>query len=452
MALAWPIAVALLGDSAMGLVDTKLVSALGASAIGGVGIGTMVLYLNYAVVFGLMRGVKTRTAHAVGRGAPEDGTRYAAAGALLGLGLGLLVWAVGRDVTWVLVALRIKGGLIANARDFFAAVSWGAPGAFVMSALVQHRQAIGDARTPMVLGLAANVLNAVLAYVLIHGALGLPALGVRGAGYATATAVSAQAAVLLVLLARGKRRSTLPLGAALRHVVSLGGPTGLQFGVEMLAMVTLTAILGSLGEHEIAGHQIALSTIRASFLPGIAVGEAASVLVGQALGRKDLARADRVTRSALALAVAFMACCGVIFAAFGGVIARGFAGDGPVATVARHLLWVAALFQVLDAVNIVLRGALRGAKDVRTPALIGIAVVWIGVPGCAFLLGDLGGLGALGGWLGFVVETVLASGLYWWRWTRGAWRREYPPRADAGDGRAQNGPEAGLASATVRAS
>jgi MATE family multidrug resistance protein len=198
----------------------------------------------------------------------------------------------------------------------------------------------------------------------------------------------------------------------------------------MLAFTAFTAILGSLGSTQIAAHQIALMVIRASFLPGVAVGEAASVLVGQALGRRDLTAADRAARASLGVGVAFMAACGIVFAALGSSIARAFTTDAVVARVATHLLWVAAVFQVLDAVNIVLRGALRGAKDVRAVAALGIAIVWGCVPTSAFLLGRLAGWGAVGGWCGFVAETVFASALFWLRWRRGAWRTEYRPRDD----------------------
>ena len=81
--------------------------------------------------------------------------------------------------------------------------------------------------------------------------------------------------------------------------------------------------------------------------------------------------------------------------------------------------------QVLDAVGIVLRGALRGAKDVRAAALIGIGVIWTCVPPAAFLLGKVAGWGALGGWMGFLAETTLSATLYWKRYRRGAWRLDY---------------------------
>jgi MATE family multidrug resistance protein len=151
----------------------------------------------------------------------------------------------------------------------------------------------------------------------------------------------------------------------------------------------------------------------------------ASVLVGQALGRRSLSDADRATAAALAVAVAFMAVCGIVFGAAGGSIARAFTDDPAVAKIARTLLNIAAAFQVLDAISIVLRGALRGAKDVRVPAFIGVTVIWTCVPTAAIFLGRLAGWGSAGGWLGFIAETALGAILFAWRWRSGAWRRTY---------------------------
>ncbi len=193
----------------------------------------------------------------------------------------------------------------------------------------------------------------------------------------------------------------------------------------MLAFTMFTALLGSMGAEQIAAHQIALAVIRTSFLPGAAVAEAASVMVGNALGRRSLRDADRAARSALGMAVTFMAGCGVVFAIAGGLIAGAFTPDPAVAHVARSLLWIAAAFQILDAVNLVLRGALRGARDVRVPMLLGIGIVWTCVPTAALLLGRMAGWGAIGGWCGFLVETTLGATLFAARWRRGAWRDEY---------------------------
>lgn len=433
-ALAWPIAAGMLGETALGLCDTKLVGVLGAAALGGVGMAGTLLFLGYAMVFGLMRGVKVRTAYAVGEGRPGDAVRYGEAGAILGAAAGVAIWAVSRDVTPVLHALGLDDSMVLYARDFVAARSWGAVGTCAGVALIQYLQGVGDSRTPMVVGIAGNVINVALAWTLIHGHFGLPALGVRGAGYATATTEMLELGALLVVV-RSRLRSparapkvAIGLRTALREVASLGVPTGLHFLLEATAFTIFIALLGSFGATQMAAHQIAFSTIRVSFLPGMAVAEAASVLVARSLGERRLGEADRVTYASLALGVGFMTLCGVVFALWGASLAGAFADDAEVIRIARRLFLVAAVFQALDAVNMILRGALRGAKDVHWVAVAGTAVVWTCLPGVAFVLGRLLGWGVIGGWMGFVCETVVASLLFWRRWSRGAWRAPFADR------------------------
>jgi MATE family multidrug resistance protein len=273
----------------------------------------------------------------------------------------------------------------------------------------------------MFVTLVGNVLNASLGYGLIYGRFGLPALGVHGGGLATALVQSLNFAALLGLLLRDQRRAPVRLGQlskAAREVVRVGLPTGAQFLGEILAFCTFSVLLGSIAAAESAANQIAIATIRASFLPGLAVGEAACVLVGQALGAGRYDDARRAVRGALHLAVAFMAACGVLFAVAGKSIARAFTDDAEVGRIVTKLLLLAAVFQVLDAVNIVYRCALRGAEDVRVPALLGIGIVWTTVPLSAYLLGSVAGWGAVGGWCGFVLETALGAALFYMRFRR----------------------------------
>src|SRR5262249_48849688 len=133
------------------------------------------------------------------------------------------------------------------ARDFVAARSWGALGTCAMAALVNYLQGMGDSRTPMLTGILGNVVNVVLAYSLIHGRLGLPALGVRGAGYATAATEMMELVLLSAAVharARREGRAAIQLRPALREVAGVGVPTGFQFVMENLAFTTFTALLG----------------------------------------------------------------------------------------------------------------------------------------------------------------------------------------------------------------
>lgn len=435
--LAWPITVAMLGESAMSLVDTRLVGGLGAGALAGVGMATVVFYLGFAITNGTLRGVKVRTAYLLGQGRAADAPVYARAGLLVAAIAGLAIFFAGRDITPVLRILQVSDTMLPHARDFMAARTTFAVTTCMFLALSQYRQGLGDTRTPMIVGIGGNVVNAVLAYSLIYGHLGLPALGVRGAGYGTAITELFQFLVMLALLVRDHARakaagapaSPVPFRQALREVLGLGVPTGLHFGFEMLAFTTFTAVLGSLGAAELAAHHVALNTIRASFMPGVAISEATSILVARSLGAKDLRAADRSTHAALAMGIAFMSFCGVLFALFGRDIAGAFSNDAAVVAIAGKLLLVAAVFQTLDAAYMVLRGALRGAKDVRWVAIVGATTAWISIPGAAIVLGRFGGLGALGGWLGFILETTVGATLLLRRWRTGAWRAGFAPAA-----------------------
>jgi MATE family multidrug resistance protein len=434
--LAWPIATAMAGETVMGLVDTKLVGGLGPAALGGVGVAFTLAFLGSMTIFGLMRGVKVCVAHAVGEGRPHLGLRYAQAGAVIGFFAGLAFMACTRDAGPALRLIGIDESLVQPARVFLAAYTLGAPATSVLAAMVQYRQAVGDSRTPMIVGLGGNALNALLGWALIYGHGGLPALGVRGGALASSFTECLEAVAMGAMLLReaarsrdasafAQARAELPLGRAAREIASLGIPNGIQLGSEMLAFVTFTALLGTLGAEQIAAHQIAFSVIRTSFLPGAAVAEAASVLTGQALGRRSLADADRATLAAVVLAGSFMAVCGVLFAVAGTPIVAAFTDDPAAAHVARTLLFIAAAFQIMDAIAIALRGALRGAKDVRVPAVMGVCIVWCCVPTAALLLGRMAGWGAAGGWLGFLGETGLGALFFSYRWRRGAWRRAY---------------------------
>ncbi len=437
MDLAWPICAAMLGETVIGIVDTFLVAGLGKAAIGGVGLAIIFMFLSYSFVYGLMRAVKIRTSHAVGEGRRDLSFSFLLSGVLLGLAAGVGVFIFGRDASWLFTLTRADPEIVPYAKDFLAAITWGAPATCAFAALIQHRQAMGDSRSPMILQLTGNVFHGFLGYGLIYGKFGLPALGASGAGYATSMTEVLLFVSLGALAVRDGRRYFVPALARLREatweVLQTGLPTGLQFAIEVFAFTAFTSILGSIASTEIAAHQIALNVIRASFLPGIAISEAACVLVGQSLGKGDPGRVPRIARSALRLGMGFMAFCGLCFALFGPAIARAFTSDVDVLRVATRLLYIAAAFQVLDAVSIVLRGVLRGAKDATFVAICGVSVALLTIPTFAYVLGKQMGMGAVGGWLGFIAETTLNATLLYVRLRRTRFVSSAPALATKND-------------------
>ncbi len=264
---------------------------------------------------------------------------------------------------------------------------------------------------------AAQVVNIGLAVLFIF----VLKQGVRGAAWATVIAHAVEAGVLsLAQRSRGfglraLRRNDL---AALFRV---GLPTGIQFVLEVGAFAMLSLMISLFSEVDMASHQIAIQVIHFSFLPAFAVAEAASVLVGQAVGAAAYPLVLRAARLALAITGLYTGAWSIALALGSTWLVSRFTSDADVVTTATRLLHVAAVFQVFDAANIVARCSLRGAGDVRYAAVVGVLTSWLFTPTLAWLLGYRLHLGAFGGWVGLCAEIIAGASLLWWRLERGGW-------------------------------
>jgi MATE family multidrug resistance protein len=154
----------------------------------------------------------------------------------------------------------------------------------------------------------------------------------------------------------------------------------------------------------------------------VALGEGASVLSGRAVGanRDDLV--PLVAGFALRVGLGYALFSGFVLAFLARPMFARFSSDPQVLTIGVHLLWVAAGFQLFDAVDIVLRSVLRGTGDVQVPALQAIASAWTLIPPLTYWLGLHLGLGALGGWLALTVNILFGASFLGVRTLSGGWR------------------------------
>jgi MATE family multidrug resistance protein len=280
----------------------------------------------------------------------------------------------------------------------------------------------------MIANVTANLLCVGLDAVLVTGAGPVPALGIRGAAWAGVIALSVGAAGLA--LAAWPRLRRIPAGldrALLREAVRLGLPIGTQRVLEVLSWSVLTGALAAAGDAQLAAHVMAIRVLMLSFLPGLAIGEATAVLVGQAVGARDEALARRSWAAGAASAFGVMALGGVAFVLVPGVLLAPFHPAADVWPTATRLLQVAAIFQLFDAVATVTYFSLDGAGDTRFTLAASLGVSWFVKLPLGVGLVRYAGFGALGAWIGLTLETVLLLGLLLWRWRSGRWYRAAAP-------------------------
>lgn len=416
--LAWPICVSMLSYSAMTVADTLFVSELGSAALAGVGLAGTLAFSIVVFGIGLLRGVKVLVSQAVGAGRDERVDALAAAGLLIAMSMGVFVLIAGQLVVWVIPPLAASAAAGEYAADYLQVRLFATPALYVFCTTREASYGVGDSRSPMIASLVANLINVGLDYLFIIKLN----YGPSGAAWATFVATFVEAGIVLSLR-RAPGLMFLKEGVAwLREVLRVGLATGLQFAVEMGAFALLTILVAAMSETQMAAHQVALCVIHFAFLPVIAVGEAASVMSGQAVGAHRDELVLVIARLCLAVGAAYAFLCTLILVLWAPAITALFGDDLEVRETATLLLYVAAVFQIGDAFNISARSVLRGTGDVRIPAFIGVVVSWLALPPLTWFLGHYLGYGALGAWLGITCEIFVVAAILWWRLLRGGWQ------------------------------
>ncbi len=422
--LAWPVIAENFLETLLGVVDTWLVSQLAYSAIAlaGVGVAVQMMQFLLSALSALAIGASVLVAQAYGA---KDMTRAS------NLARQSLVWSA-----LVSIPLAIAGyigasplvrlfGLEPAAADIalgYMHVTMGTVvvlvGLFIGGGVLRGA---GDSRTPLITTTIANVINIPLAYGLIYGRLGLPELGPVGSAWATFIARGIALAVLLTVLWRGRggisirgRGAWRPDVAIARTVMAIGIPAALEQILVAGAFFVLTVVLGQLGTVVLAAMRISFNALSLAFLPGFGFSIAATALVGQAVGARNIRDGAAATRIAMEWALIWMSGFGAILFVLAPVILAAFTSDPAVIEAGTNSTRVQALSMPALAILFVQAGGLRGTGNTSTPLIIFGGGLWIIVLTAALLLNLVGGA-LVTVWTVFAVLTPVMAFLMWRR-------------------------------------
>src|SRR5258706_10784923 len=277
----------------------------------------------------------------------------------------------------------------------------------------------GDSRTPLRVTALANLVNVPLAYGLISGHFGLPALGPVGSAWATFVARSLALALLLAALWRGRNGVTISGGGGwrpdfgvARPGLGIGIPAALEQVLATSAFLALALVVARLGTEVLAAQRITFNALSLSFLPGIGFGIAATALVGQSVGARRIAEGAAAARMATRWAVIWMSAIAVLLIIFAPQVFALFTSNAAVIAAGVPGLRVLALTQPFWAVLFVQAGALRGTGKTRFPLLVTGSSIWgAGGLACALIETIGGGLGSI--WAALLALAPLMAFVMW---------------------------------------
>lgn len=424
--LAVPVVLAELGWMTMGLVDVMMVGRVGAEAIGAVSIGSNVFFPIAIFGIGILLGLDFLVARASGAGKLDEAHRALHHGLVLAALFTVLLTAAVLVVTPRIDVLGIRAEVARQTEDYLGPLAWSMGPLLAYFVFQRYLQASGQVRAVMLAFFSANVINALADWVLIFGHFGFPAMGARGAGWATCASrlyLAGSLAAYTIWHARRERTGLLECRfrierARLLELARLGFPAAMQRILEVGVFATAGILAGRLDPAALAAHQVALSAAAFTFMVPLGISSAAAFRVGNFLGKGDARAAGRSGWTALLLGGAFMSGAGLLFIAAPGPILRLFTTDPSVVTIGLGLLAVAAVFQLFDGVQVVATGALRGTGDTRTPMVANLVAHWlVGLP-AGYALCFWSGHGVFGLWMGLCLGLIFVSVLLTAVWSR----------------------------------
>ena len=413
----------------VGIVNTFLVGHLGASALAAVGLSQQWVMMAMVLFGAVGTGGTALIARMVGARDWDGANRVLRQALLIAFVTGLVAMiALELLAEPALALMGAEADALRLGITYLRIVS----SVYMFSSLMFIGNAClrgaGDTRTPLVVMMVVNVLNIVIAWTLVNGALGLPRMGVAGSAMGAMVGRLVGGLLVLGFLLRGRAGLKLRLSEwrfdfeTMRRILKVGLPTGLEQLVFRFGMMSYVRVVASLGTVAYAAHQVALNGESLSYMPGFGFAVAATTLVGQGLGAKDKQRAENDGYIAFYSAMVLMSLMGVCFFLFAPQIVGFFTTDAEVIALGVPPLRLIGLAQPFLAGTMVFAGGLRGAGDTRVPMLVNGASIWILRVPLALLFTRVFSWGLIGAWIAMAIDLTIRGILLFLRFRSGRWK------------------------------
>ncbi|MCP4314860.1 MAG: MATE family efflux transporter [Hyphomicrobiales bacterium] len=429
LSLGVPLIGAQLAQMAINVTDTVMVGWLGATELAATVLATQTFFLFFIFGSGFALAVMPVAAQAHGR----DDVRGVRRSVRMGMWVILVYSAIIMVPLWmtesILLALGQTEQTAALAGDYMRVAQWAMVPSLLMMAFRSYLSALERAQIVLWATLAGTLLNAFLNYAFIFGNFGAPRLGVVGAAVASLGTNLLTCALLLAycVMKQELRRYKLmvrfwrPDWQAFFDVLKLGWPISAMILAEVGLFAGASVMIGWIGTIELAAHGIALQLAGIAFMFPLGLSSAATVRVGNAYGRGDLVGLSRAGSIAIALSVVVTLLLAGIFWTFPDVLIGWYLDEhnpdaGDVLRHAVPLLAVAAAFQLVDGLQAMGAGLLRGLKDTKMPMVYAIVSYWAIGMTTAYIFAFVAGFGAVGVWWGLALGLSVAALLLNWRY------------------------------------
>ncbi|MBD3182744.1 MATE family efflux transporter [Candidatus Poribacteria bacterium] len=429
LALAYPVIITMISQTAMWLADNMMVGRLGTTQFAAVGVGGSIVWTLFAFYNGLISSANTFISQDYGakryRHIGETVWHYIYLSLISYVFLIITMPFSSIILRWVSSSDEFTsyGNIYARFRLYA-----GLP-AFISFSMAGFFRGIGNTKTPMFIAIFCNAFNILANLLLIFGIWIFPRLEVTGAALATLLS-SVLSAVIYLIFVFSRKYNTVYLTkkfyrfnlSLFRRLIRVGLPMGVQFFLDSGSFTLFGLVIARMGEIQFAASNAAMSLMSTSFMPLVGISIATTTLVGQFIGAKLPEYARKSGYAAIKLGLMYACFTAVCFITLGRHLVAIIIKDPEVIKLGAKILILAGIFQISDAFGICSNGALRGAGDTRFIMFVGILYAWFLFIPLALLLGVVLKGGVVGAWIGATIYIIIYGITAFLRFRRGKWQ------------------------------
>ncbi len=413
-------------DMLQTLVDLIMVGRISPSAIASVGVSMQLIWGIYVFVSIFHIGTNALVSRFVGAKNIDEAGKVifsiSLVAFLFSVPIGILGFLFSENL-FLLIGTSKEVAKLGG--EYLGIVSLTIPFLFLGGIFYSALSASGDTKTPLKIGIAGNILNTVLDYVLIFGHFGFPELGVKGAAIATATTNIFEVFIYLIIL--GSRKFNIYFNYSfsfnlVKRALKVGIPTGIERIITYSSYIVLVILITEYGTFTLAGYQIGLRIEGLAFMPGIGFTIAAMALVGQNLGAKNFEEAEKSAITTMKVASVFMGTLGILMIFVPELLCKIFTSDKKTIEEAVIYLRMMGISQIPLAVVFVLSGSLRGAGATKSTLIINTSSLWLVRMLPAFIFSAIFH-NVLLIYLVITIETYFRALILWLAFKKGKWKK-----------------------------
>ena len=429
--IAWPSFIEMVLTQLVSMVDMMMVGRLGVWAITATGLTIQPKFLLMTLFMSMNVGATALVARYKGEGNQEKANNVLRQALLMTFCLSVVGSVIGYIFAEPLVKFMgaEEGITLANGVDYFRIQMIGFVFLALTSTMTATLRGVGSTRIAMIYNLISNLVNVCFNFLLIYGYLGFPRLEVVGASIATVIGQCTAFVIALTVVLKGNHYMILrlkdgfkPDWATMKSIANIGIPAAVEQLVMRAGMIIYVKTVASLGTLAYAIHQTCMNIQAMSFMTGQAFAVSATSLVGQSLGKKRPDFAEAYSRRTRRIGMVFSIFLGLSFILFGKYIVALYNTDPDFIKQGAKILMFVAFCQPFQSSQFILAGALRGAGDTRSIAVISFITVLLVRPGLAIIAIRGLGFGLEGAWLALIADQLLRSLLVFLRYNSGKWK------------------------------